>query len=794
MQRMRTSKMSLMLFGSLLHLQVLGNTIWYQTATVNEGSSYALSNMKYWGGGDGVAPTMNDDLVSAGNFTLRVRGTAFAGNSLQLGGDGKYCLFMHETTYTVSFPPESKGLVLNHGIWRFLRQVNTYNIQGPITVESSESNPFTFLFSDRDDSMATITGPIKGQSGTSILFGPCPWWSNGAGYVAARGDMFRLLDVNGYHGNIVVTSNYENAGSQFGTAVALGSVDSDCKVVIWHGGSLTTDAADTVAKVGAIEFRKGSRLQLNFNPSDGKIGYIEARGLVSVHDRPVEVRLENAVAWDEPFRVPVLAGSSESVFSEKDFVLTCAFGDVDPYSGLLHFEVEVDPDTKIKTLYLATYVNQVANFQDEGHPHDGREGQGSSLTNAFAWSDGCVPHENSCYQTTRYLRTLNAPDEEYAFPGKALWLCGGHLRITTANFSVPDFYSSASSSISTTADSGDNTAVLCDKFHLVDGTLVLRAYKGQTLCLQGEISGNSSIEMRGINTSTRSTSAFYELAGNNTNFSGKISVSQEQNKEYLNYALKHPTLVVNDGRNLGGRMSEFDPRALKLTDIAFLSVTNPMANVVLADGLNRGVYVQDRACFNVTNGATLDVRQPILLSGKLWKDGEGTLVLGGGMKHELSEDGGELSDIPRAGSNLVEVLKGTVRIENAFALSGAMTTWGEGTKLMVNSANTEDVDLKRFGIKNVSVDVPFVLNEGLERLPISVVAPDDLSIPAVATNALFTVKDSALPSVMAMMPPLKDLSIWPTLPAKYVFVRDAANGWTTVALESKIRGTIVSIR
>ena len=661
-------------------------------------------------------------------------------------------------------------------------------------MESSESNPFTFLFSDRNDSTATITGPIKGKSGTSILFGPCPWWSNGAGYVAARGDTFRLLDVDGYHGNIVVTSNYENAGSQFGTAVAIGSVDSDCKVLVCQGGALTTDAADTVAKVGVIEFRKGSRLQLNFNPSNGKIGYVEASGLVSVHEGPVEVYLDEEVSWDDPFRVPVLAGSSDSVFSEKDFVLNCAFGDEDPYSGLLHFEVEVDPDTKVKTLYLATYVRQDANYQDEGHPHDGREGQGSSLTNSLAWSDGCVPHENSCYQTTRYLRTLNAPNEEYAFPGKALWLCGGHLRITTANFSVPDFYSSASSSISTTAGSGDNTTVLCDRFHFIDGTLVLRAYKGQTLCLQGEILGDSSIEMRGINTSTRSTSAFYELTGFNTNFSGKISVSQEQNKEYLNYALKHPTLVVNDGRNLGGRMVEFNPRALKLTDIAFLSVTNHLANVVLADNLNRGVYVQDRACFNGTNGATLDVRQPILLSGKLWKDGEGTLVLGGGMKHELSEDGGELSDIPRAGSNLVEVLNGMVRVENAFALSGAMTIWNEGTKLLVDSVNTEDAELKRFGIKNVSVDVPFALNEGLERLPISVVAPEDPSIPTVATNALFTVKNSALPAVMAIMPPSKDMCIWSTLPVKYVYVRDAANGWTTVALESKIRGTIVSIR
>lgn len=117
-----------------------------------------------------------------------------------------------------------------------------------------------------------------------------------------------------------------------------------------------------------------------------------------------------------------------------------------------------------------------------------------------------------------------------------------------------------------------------------------------------------------------------------------------------------------------------------MADLAFLSVTNSSANVVLADNLNRGVYVFERACFNVTNGAVLDVRQPLLLSGKLWKDGEGTLVLGNVMSHEAS-DGGDVCDVPRIGSNLVEVVNGTVRIENADALSGSVTSWAKGTRL-----------------------------------------------------------------------------------------------------------------
>ena len=766
------------------------NTTWHLSKTASSANLPVLSDMGYWGGTDGVAPGTTDDLVAARNGeTLRFRGVEFTGNSLRIGENGDYMMVTHDST-TMTFPAGCGGLILDKGLWWFNRN-GIMTLTGPTTVLSSPAYPFTFRYGNAAHigKTATIGGPVSGAAGTAIVLGHCPWTTG----ICAQNTTFQLGDFNGYAGKIVVTSEYANVGSDFGSCVTLGAMDSPCVLDVWRGGVLTTVASDTAARVGAIAFHKGARLLLNADLSNRQIGCISATGLVSIEEGPLDVRLTAGFKGTDAVRVPILAGAPESSFTAADFKLDNASSVADSASALLHFEVVVDEGTGLRTLYLATYdVEQMTYYTDEGHPNESRS-QGSSLTNALAWSDGRLPHTNAAYRTTKYLRTLNAPDATYAFPGESLWLMGGHLRLTVAEFSVPQLYSSMSSSISTTADKEGVATVAAERFCLADGVLVLMAYKNQTLRLQGEISGSALIDMRGINTSTRAISATYELSGVNTGFSGAISVWQELNKDYISYEDKHPTLVVNDGRNLGGIMAAFNPRALKLADLSFLSVTNPAATVTLAGDLNRGVYIAGRACFNVTGGATLDVDQPILLGGKLWKDGEGTLILGGAMRHEVS-DGGDLTDTPRAGSNLVELVAGTVKIRNADAFAGAQVMVDNGAELVVDLAGSDDEGLKRYGIRNVTAETPFALGEGLSALPIALALPSAEAVPAAATNALFTIKATALPTLRGILPSAKALNPWPMLPARYVYQSDAENGYVTVALESRAYGTVFIFR
>ena len=162
------------------------------------------------------------------------------------------------------------------------------------------------------------------------------------------------------------------------------------------------------------------------------------------------------------------------------------------------------------------------------------------------------------------------------------------------------------------------------------------------------------------------------------------------------------------------------------------------------------------------------------------------------MKHEL-EDGDELSDVPRAGSNLFEVVSGKVKIAHADALSGVETSLAAGTalELVLDSANA---DLMKYGLRNTSVDVPFTLDGSFEgKLPISVDASAVLAPVSgvVYTNGIITVKSSVAESVGSM---LAIGRIWSGCPSKMLKIEDAELGITTFAIESRHVGTILSIR
>ena len=423
------------------------------------------------------------------------------------------------------------------------------------------------------------------------------------------------------------------------------------------------------------------------------------------------------------------------------------------------------------------------------------------MTNAAVWTDGVAPYsatECHAYYTQWYLRTLHEPELDYAFPNadhpaESLWLRGGHLRLTVASFSVPKLYVTGSSSIGTTRDAPNRVEVRASRFDLRESDaknkkLVLNAYVGQTLALKGEIVGSVPIECRGW--ASGSPQAYYELDGLNTNFTGKILVSQDEVRSgNINLANKYPRLLLSDERNLGGRMPEPDPRALTLTHLAQVVLTNADA-VTLHDGLNRGIYVQGCGRFLVGEGKTLGIRWPVLLSGKMMKEGAGTLSLGGVMRHE-SADGEDVVDVPRANSNLFEIVSGTVKIENALALAGVETTVGEAAALKL-VLDPENEDICRYGIKNLTASMPFA-QEGEGRLRLGI-DPGEVAAPAeneTVTNALVSVSDAAAEELRKIMP--RRLTVWDNRQTRIVETHPEA-GVTTFVAETANRGFVLILR
>ena len=759
--------------------------------------------MSYWTNSLGQAgsglPGPDDDLVfdgSKGRIRINAQSfNSFGGHSLQIGtaNVGETLVYDGGHIYATKYP-----LKLWYSYFFCNSQANR-DVTVPIQILAEDPNrPAVICVGNIQYAGYTysLMGPITGSANAQLRFGP---WQRAIGNstpTSASNTTFRVDDITGYAGTITVTSAYQNVGAAFGTRLRLycDSQTSPAKIRVGRGGSLSLKAFGSEVTVKELSLTAGSRLYFNHSAQTeiGKLWHVRATDALTV-DGPVELCDMPIVRGIEHYRIPILTGPAGSRMSADDF--TISYNGGTQYNLDLHLEVDDDAETGDRTLYVVThgFVYQTSNYTDEG-AREGGAGAPSSLTNDVAWWKGLAPHPTNSlaqYRTSRSLRTLYAPEESYAFPCSAFRLQNGTLIIQTRTFEVPEFYCDGGTiGIGQYHVVNDTIRLVAPLMHFTSGRVEIRSWVGCTVLLDGELDGPGDIRFASWPNTSEPKSNF-GLTGINTNYTGSIFVSQnEYRPQYTSFDNKFPTLYVNDGRNLGGRKATFDPRALTLTHLAKFAVTNG-ATVTLADGLNRGVYMWEKARFDVAKAeGVLDVQWPLLLSGKMWKEGPGTLILGKGMKHEVS-DGGELSDVPRAGSNLFEIVAGTVKIANADALAGVETTIDAGASIQL-VLDPDDADLMKYGIRNTTADAPFTLDASFGgKLPLTV---DANAVPPptggkVFTNGVITVNSTAATAIAPMLAVRRP---WAGVASKMVPIEE--DGMVTFALVSKRVGTVFCFR
>ena len=799
-------------FGAFGETWYFDSRLNLDTKDKNVGSR-VLNDMSCWTNSFGQSgsgtPTASDHLIFDGDLDrLRASSTAFnafTGGSIQIGTADK-----SETLVYDGGDITASGYPLKlHYAYLFCNVTASRNVGLPIEILSENAaKPAVICIGQLGYSnlVYSFTGPISGSANAQLRFGR--WTRNKIGTdfpACARNSTFPLHDITQYAGTITVTSVYANAGSDFGThLVTVGTQTSAAKLRIETGGSLSLASNSDTLTVKELSFGAGSRLWVTNESLNAQLPCVHATDALTVTG-PVEVYYGANVFGFGAHRIPILAGPSGSTFTESDFTLTLA-GTI--HNRNPHLEVATDEVTGEHVLYVVVngLIDQISAYNKEGG-RDGSNGTASSITNAAAWRDGKLPDQanlvNDAYLngTYRYytkmgLRTEFMIRSLYRFPGEALILdgAGASLIIQSKTFEVPEvFCYGGGIGVGQGHGSANNPITLSAPhihFPKAGVTNNILAYSAAVFVFDGEIDGPGDLSVAGWN-GTSSPKASYELNGMNTNFTGSIKISQgEYRDQYISFDDKFPTLYVNDGRNLGGRKAEFDPRALTLTHMAKLLVTNRVA-VTLEDGLNRGVYMWEKARFDVSSAVgVLDVRWPVLLSGKMWKEGPGTLILRKRMKHEV-DDGGELSDVPRAGSNLFEIVAGTVKIAHADALAGVETTIDAGASIQL-VLDPDDADLMRYGIRNTAVDAPFALDASFGgKLPLTV---DATAVPppdgVMLTNGIVTVNATAAQTVGGMLPDFGRL--WSGVSTKLVPIEE--DGMVTFALVSKRIGTMFCIR
>ena len=730
------------------------STTWYFNGG-NDTQNGGVSTPSKWVNASGTAATafnVDDRYIVRGGSRLRTKGYTFTGGTMQIGdlSNNTRGGILHEnSSTTLAFP---NGLCLDYGYyWVYIgisleAQRDGALNGGGITVRSPKEKPFVFYSNN-------VGNSNNGYYNNRRLFINAPMSSAAATEGASASDVGLVIgqavvsgvtyncgtnftvslcgDCSDYKGLISVTTAQNVAKGKWDVRLGVGDITVGGKVRLatgtaitaWRGACNTAQSVPTECTIGSLELSARSMILVEGDTTTPKNGIIHVRDSLTVA-KPVTVKLNynaRTPSTNAATRLTILTVPSSSRLDAADFAL-----DLGSTSAAQYYDLVVEEDVATQTKSLIAVFGPTV--WQKGHYGDSEGGKDravycSSFTNAAYWSDGLLPHSGAhYYSANHYLRTLVDASSDYDFPGLSFTQNGGRFTILTKSFRVPEYYTRNYATIWLGQEHGIEKTIKVDRFVAKAGTVDLGAYDDQTFVIDGEIVGAAHLYLRGV-TSTSATKGNYRFTGLNTNFTGNITVEQRAVGNYLAFDNKYQTLYVEDGRNLGGAKDEFGAAALKLATMSRLSAT---ADVTLSAGLNRGIYIEGSGRLHTPASKTLTVNWPITMHGKLWKEGAGTLVLGGDVRFDSAD--GE----PEATSNLFRVVAGTVKVTAYNAMDGLETTFDNGSSLVL-AIDPNDANLTKYGILNAKTETPFVLNTGLSKLPLTV---DTSAYPTIDQTSL----------------------------------------------------------
>ena len=765
----------------------------------------AWNDMQYWqsveGGTNGVAgvkPSESDVFLVISNRILRTGYTAdlspkntftFGGYSLQIGDSSTGGTLTVDPVYA-TFP--RGGLILKRGnlLSNYARN-NKYYIRGLVTVQSPATAP-VFICSQQasySNNTLVVEASLCGEEGTGMRIG------GGTAAIQPPNTTFQFTEPSGYKGSVVIENSlHPNKGKEWGCLVTFGTMNTPGSITVESGGCLAAETNNAVVSAADISFASGSRLFVENR------GFIKATNSLEVA-AGAELFLRNsfpALPGDPDggmLRIPVLQGPLDCSLTESSFTVVktdeCRNKD-------MSFEVETDASAGTKTLYinLRSIVFQTQYFSNEGSMNKGSGGTAyyaSSLTNKTHWSDGELPHAGPDYLTSISLRTpikgsTGYPGNTYDFPGASLSIMkGGSFTMFVQSVTIPRLFLGDGSLIRTGQQTGNVTLSVTGGVEIA-GRARISAYSSQILTILDEISGYGEMLCNGVD-STGAPEGYYAFTGMNTNYLGTICVSQA-----VNNAAYAPRLHLYDGRNLGGRLPSFNPRALRLDDAATLYVPSKNTTVTLSDGYNRGLAIScSGGMWPLNAGTVLEIEWPILLDGTMLVKGAGRTVLGGEMTFAAAD--GSVSATPCANSNLVSIAaNATLVAAHSGCLDGCCMTFGSGSKLVLR-ADPSNADLTRYGIKLTKTGTALNLDSSFGGvLPLTVETSAEVPADPVTIGIVTVPTGSELATAVLGTLPSSFTKIWPGTRQTLVSVVDAETGLTTIGLKVSNDGTTLYVR
>ena len=709
---------------------------WYLKTADNVGN---LTTPSHWTNAVGTAATAfnADDVYIVLNNTVRASGlTDFGGGELKLQNRS-----MNLYTGTLNF-----NLFTLVGATIVMQRSDGAESSINGVIDASGSCTMRWIY--QREAM-TFGGKLKGDSST-VLSTDVRY----AGTDNHRNERFILAgDCSEYAGTIKVTPTRGVSGqtideSEYYVKLVLATAGFTMPGAITVEDRCALEVTATGASVGSLTLKSGSILVAPASDTGG-LDVTTSLNLTS----PIRLRVVHAPSDGLAHTLDVLTAPAGTEIDPADFALE---GDPE----LMPFAPTVGVRTMNgrKTLTIS-YTEPIVELTTSDTASLGRPSSDDLSSIAWgmgsSWSNGQTPAAGTNYVvrmqngTAMYLRSPTR-NSHTTFPGKSLTIATNcFLRIFQSSgckFTVNDLRLMGGSEM----DVGQSTfANVYGAIRIGPGEVRFGTCN-ESCAFYAPFSGSGDIWFSGPQSGTSVPQGTFGLHVDNPNFKGRMRVEycRDDGTYAATYGVRREALNVGSELQLGGRLDAFDPKALTLRKYGRLWARD---SFVLTRDYNRGVFVDG------SQGGVFDVRAAdhvltfntqLTLNGKLYKDGEGTLVMGGNVKF-----GAEASDTPTEGSNLFDVTNGTVEVTAADALNGLATTFAPDTRLVL-VVDPSDTDLMRYGIRNVKTATPFAVVSG-GTLPFSLEASAAVRAEMkgrTVTIGLFTVTSEADAAFQPLLP------------------------------------------
>ena len=714
------------------------------TQTANGTNAKGLSDSSIWGE---EVSSENDYVATktiyvSSDANARAAGkNTFNGKSLTIGVIGGAAPTVNAysagiTDNNIANITGEGGLILANGSWK-TRYGGTqiYCIKaevGGITVTSPATVPFTFgNLGNRCGGVIDLCSKLKGVDTTGILVVSTP--CSESTYAEYPIVLKASGDATDYLGSVVV-SNTTVGGAEFQLS---GSAS-------YFGGSITMRngtkfVPEIETSIAALTLEDGAELSL----TAGKT--LTVRNSLSVEGGPVPVTLDGApsATVDAVTRYALITMPATSVCTEADFSVANAGT---TYTTVPDVYMEVNGETK--TLYAAYYPR----FDIQANNNSGTD---SAVTNGIYWPDGLAVHGSAHYRVvkfsgTTYISTPNDFDNPLVFPGASLYFPGfTALNLYSGDCTISNVYFKGGSDKILIYGAGGKDVTLRGRFDINCDDMRFITRQGGIIRLSGPCTGTSSsvISVYGASSGTDAIRETVVLEGDYSGYAGKYLLTIEYPNKVV-FDSRFMSLRVSDAASLGGPRAEFTYDALKIEHAGRLEAYGSFT----MDEPTRGVLVVGQGRFYVTADETLTLKEQLTANGRIYKEGAGTLAIGGPLQFLDSE--GTLTDAApaEATNRTFYVTAGTLKPIGARSLDGLDVVFSNITShasvALRFDAAPQDAEMQEFGAINLKAAAPFAaVLEGGGKVPVSFDLPENAALQYDVP--LFTVDAAAADGILS---------------------------------------------